>query len=320
METTQPLSTNLSAHSRLRRRKRFWEKVGRYWPLYVMLLPGIAYFVIFRYWPIYGLVLAFKDFRVFEGILGSPWVGFQHFESLFGSPLFLRSIRNTVVISFLKLAVGFWPPIVLALMLNEVRISVVKRVIQTVSYLPHFLSWVIIYGILLALLGPARGLFNQWLKALGGEAIPFLTDKNWFVVVVVVSDIWRDTGWGAIVYLAGLTAIDPTLYEAATIDGASRLQQVWHISIPGIRSVIVLLLILRLGYMLNAGFEQIYILYNPLVFQTADIVDTWVFRNGIEQFRFSIATAASVFRSVIGLLMVLAANRLAKRFAGQGIW
>jgi putative aldouronate transport system permease protein len=224
------------------------------------------------------------------------------------------------VISFLKLAVGFWPPIVLALMLNDVRHSGVKRVIQTVSYLPHFLSWVIIYGILLALLGPASGLFNQWIKGLGGEAIPFLTDKNWFIVVVVLSDIWRDAGWGAIVYLAGLTAIDPTLYEAATIDGASRWQQIWHISIPGIRSVIVLLLILRMGYMLNAGFGQIYILYNPLVYETADIVDTWVFRNGIEQFRFSIATAASVFRSVIGLLMVLAANKLARQFAEQGIW
>jgi putative aldouronate transport system permease protein len=280
----------------------------------------VAYFLIFRYWPIYGLVLAFKDFQIFEGILGSPWVGLQHFESLFDSPMFLRSIRNTVVISFLKLVVGFWPPIVLALMLNEVRSTVTKRVIQTVSYLPHFLSWVIIYGVLLALLGPARGLVNQWIKNLGGQAIPFLTDRNWFIVVVVLSDIWRSAGWGAIIYLAGLTAIDPTLYEAATIDGASRLQQVWYISIPGIRPVIVLLLILRLGYMLNAGFEQIYILYNPLVYETADIVDTWVFRNGIEQFRFSIATAASVFRSVIGLLMVLAANRLAKRFAGQGIW
>jgi putative aldouronate transport system permease protein len=319
METTQPTPAILPA-SQAGRRARFWQKLRRYWPLYVLLLPGVAYYLIFRYWPIYGLVLAFKDFQIFEGIMGSPWVGFQHFKTLFDSPMFLRSIRNTVVISFLKLVVGFWPPIILALMLNEVRSTVTKRVIQTVSYLPHFLSWVIIYGVLLALLGPARGLVNQWIKNLGGDAIPFLTDKNWFVVVLVLSDIWRSAGWGAIIYLAGLTAINPTLYEAATIDGASRLQQVWHISIPGIRPVIVLLLILRLGYMLDAGFEQIYILYNPLVYGTADIIDTWVFRNGIEQFRFSIATAASVFRSVIGLLMVLAANRLAKRFAGQGIW
>jgi putative aldouronate transport system permease protein len=319
METTQATPAVRPA-SQAGHRARFWQKLRRYWPLYALLLPGVVYYLIFRYWPIYGLVLAFKDFQIFEGIMGSPWVGFQHFKTLFDSPMFLRSIRNTVVISFLKLVIGFWPPIILALMLNEVRSTVSKRVIQTVSYLPHFLSWVIIYGVLLALLGPARGLVNQWIKSLGGEAIPFLTDKNWFIVVVVLSDIWRSAGWGAIIYLAGLTAIDPTLYEAATIDGASRLQQVWHISIPGIRSVIVLLLILRLGYMLNAGFEQIYILYNPLVYETADIVDTWVFRNGIEQFRFSIATAASVFRSVIGLLMVLAANRLAKRFAEQGIW
>jgi putative aldouronate transport system permease protein len=288
--------------------------------MYVMLLPGIVYYTIFRYWPIYGLVLAFKDFRVLDGIMASPWVGLKHFEALLSSPLFVRSIRNTITISLLKLVVGFSPPIILALMLNEVRITAVKRVIQTVSYLPHFLSWVIIYGILLALLGPGRGLLNQWIKDAGGEVIPFLTHKNWFVVVLIASDIWKNVGWGAIIYLAALTSISPTLYEAATVDGASGAQKIWHISMPSIRPVVILILILRLGYMLNAGFEQIYILYSPLVYETADIIDTWVFRSGIEQFRFSLATAAGLFKSLTGLALVLSANKLAKRFAEQGIW
>lgn len=294
--------------------------LSKYGLLYLMLVPGIAYYLIFRYGPIYGLVIAFKDFRVFEGILGSPWVGLENFEALFRSPLFRRAIKNTVVISLLKLVVGFPPPIILALMLNEVRLRFLKRGIQTVSYLPHFLSWVIIYGILLSFLAPGRGLINQWIKSLGGEAIPFLTHKHWFLAVVVLSDIWRDVGWGAIIFLAALTSISPELYEAAAMDGANRLKQIWHISLPGIKTVIVLLLILRLGYILNAGFEQIYILYNPLVYETADIIDTWVFRNGIEQFRFALATAASFAKSVFGLVMVLSAHRLAKRFADQGIW
>ncbi len=303
-----------------RRKQRLGVILRKFWPLYVMLLPGIAYFAIFRYWPIYGLVLAFKDFRVLEGIMASPWAGFKHFEALFASPLFMRSIRNTVVISLLKLVVGFSPPIILALMLNEVRIAAVKKVIQTVSYLPHFLSWVIVYGILLALLGPGSGLINQWIKSAGGEVIPFLTHKRWFLVVIVLSDVWKSVGWGAIIYLAALTSISPSLYEAATVDGASRLQQIWYISLPSIRPVAVLILILRMGQMLNAGFGQIYVLYNPLVYETADIIDTWVFRNGIEQFRFSLATAAGFFKSVIGLILVLSANKLAKMFADQGIW
>lgn len=299
---------------------RVREFMGKWGYLYLLMLPGILYFLVFRYWPIYGLVIAFKDFRVFDGITASPWVGLEHFEALFANPLFMRSIRNTLVISILKLFFGFAPPIILALMLNEVRWSKFKRSVQTVSYLPHFLSWIIIYGILLALLSPGQGLINQWIKAAGGQVIPFMTSGPWFLVVVVASDIWKDVGWGAIIYLAALAGINPSLYEAATLDGANRLQQVRYISLPGIQPVIVLLLILRLGYMLDAGFEQIYILYNPLVYNVGDILDTWIFRNGIEQFRFSIATAASLLRSVVGFALVMSANWFAKRWAGQGIW
>ena len=309
---------------RAEQRKAMLRKVlsmlQRFWPLYLMLLPGIVYYIVFRYGPIYGLVIAFKNFRVLEGITGSPWVGLANFQTLFDSPLFIRALRNTFVISMLKLVIGFPMPIILALMLNEVRHSGYKRVIQTLSYLPHFLSWVIIYAILLALLAPARGLVNQTITSFGGEAIPFLTNPRWFLGVIITSDIWKEIGWGAIIYLAALTSISPELYEAASIDGASRLQKVLYISLPGIMPVILLMFILRMGYILDAGFDQIYILYNPLVYESADIVDTWVFRNGIEEFRFALSTAASVFKSVFGLILLLLANRLARRFSGQGIW
>jgi putative aldouronate transport system permease protein len=300
--------------------RRILAKLGRFWPLYVMLLPGILYYVVFRYWPIYGLVIAFKNFRVLEGIDGSPWVGLANFQALFDSPLFIRALRNTVIISGLKLFIGFPMPIILALMLNEVRHKGAKRIIQTISYLPHFLSWVIIYALLLALFSPARGLVNQAIIDMGGSAINFLTDPNWFVGVIVGSDIWKEIGWGAIIYLAALTSISPELYEAASIDGASRWQMVRFISLPGIMPVILLMFILRMGTILDAGFDQIYIIYNPLVYSTSDIVDTWVFRNGIEEFRFALSTAASVFKSVFGLGLLLSANKLARRFSGQGIW
>ena len=299
---------------------RFWILLRKYWLLYLMLLPGVAYFLIFRYGPMYGIVIAFKDYRVLEGIVASPWVGFKHFQALFTGPYFGRIMKNTLTISLLKLVVGFPPPIILALMLNEVRFSRLKRIIQTVSYLPHFLSWIIISGILFAFLAPSGGLINEWMKAAGGQPIPFMTHKTWFLVVLVVSEIWKEAGWGAIIYLAALSGISPDLYEAATMDGANRLQQMRHISLPGIASVIILMLILRMGYMLDAGFEQIYILYTPQVYQVADIIDTWVFRNGIEQFRFSLATAAGVFKSAVGIALLLTANKLAKQWAEQGIW
>lgn len=293
---------------------------SRWGALYLMMLPGIVYYLVFRYGPIYGIVIAFKDFQVFEGILGSPWVGFEHFRTLFSSPFFARVLRNTLTISFLKVLIGFPPPIILALMLNELRRPGLRRTIQTVTYLPHFLSWVIISGILFAFLSPGSGLINNWIKAAGGQPIHFMTEDFWFVVIIVVSQIWKEVGWGAIIYLAALSGIDPNLYEAATIDGANRWQQIGHISIPGIASVIVLLFILRLGHMMDAGFEQIYILYNPQVYEVADIIDTWVFRNGIEQFRFSLATATGFFKSIVGLVLILVSNKLATKWVGHGIW
>jgi putative aldouronate transport system permease protein len=293
---------------------------SRYWLLYAMLIPGIIYYLVFRYVPMAGLVMAFQDYKITAGVFGSPWVGFQHFQDIFAGPFFSRILFNSLSISSLKLVFGFPAPILLALMLNEVRRGWYKRGIQTMTYLPYFLSWVIIYGIVLALLSPSTGLVNEFVKGLGGEPISFLTDKFWFIVVLVASSVWASMGYGAVIYLAALSNISPELYEAATIDGATRLQQVRHISLPGITPVMMLLLVLSLGYILDADFAQIYIFYNPQVYPVADIIDTWVFRNGVEQLRIGLSTAMGMFRSVVGLVLVVAANTLAKKFTGHGLW
>lgn len=291
-----------------------------YGPWFLMVAPGLVYYLIFRYGPLYGLVMAFQEYNIFEGIRGSTFVGLENFRTLFDNPEFGRIMRNTLVLSGLKLLFGMPPAILLALALNEVRVMWFKRFVQTVSYLPYFLSWVMIYGILFALLSPGSGLINQWIRTAGGSPVPFLTDGTWFRAVLILSDIWKEVGWGAIIYLAALGGISPELYEAARVDGAGKFKQIWHISLPGISHVIVLLLILRLGQVLDAGFEQVYILYNSQVHDVADIIDTWVFRNGIEQMRYSLATAAGLFKSAVGLALVLVSNYLAKRWSGQGLW
>jgi putative aldouronate transport system permease protein len=294
--------------------------ISNYGLLYLMMLPGLVYYIIFRYAPMYGVVIAFKDYKILQGIMGSPWIGFQYFLELFHSPYFSRIFTNSLIISTLKLVFAFSPPIILALMLNDVRLAGFKRAVQTATYLPYFISWVIVYGILLIFLSPGSGLVNQYIKEAGGSPIPFMTDKTWFIVIILVSAIWKSAGMGAVVYLAALSGISPELYESATMDGANKAQQTWYISLPGIQKVIVLLLIISLGYILDAGFDQIYIFYNPQVYQVADIIDTWVFRNGIEQFHFSIATAAGLFKSVIGLFLIFLSNIVAKRATGSGIW
>ena len=294
--------------------------MSRYWLLYLMLVPGIIYYILFRYVPMAGLVMAFQDYKLIGGILHSPWVGFKHFEAIFNGPFFQRIVWNSFFISLMKLVFGFPAPILLALMLNEVRKKWYKQSIQTLTILPNFLSWVIIYGMVLALLSPSTGLVNEYIKAFGGKPINFLTDKVWFIVTLVASSVWAGMGYGAVIYLAALSNISPELYEAATIDGANKLKQVWYISLPGIMPVMVMLLILNLGSILDADFSQIYIFYNPQVYSVSDIIDTWVFRNGIEQMRIGVSTAMGLFRSVIGLVMVLSANKISRRITGMGIW
>jgi putative aldouronate transport system permease protein len=296
--------------------KRIW----RYRMIYLMLLPGMIYFSLFRYGPLYIAQIAFKDFEPILGVEGSPWVGFANFVTFFHSYYFGQLIANTLVISTAKLVIGLPPAIILALALNEARSLKLARLTQTVSYLPHFLSWVVMFGVLLGLLSPSEGLVNQAMVKAGMQPIDFLTDPNWFRAIIVGSDIWKETGWGAIIYLAALLAIDPAQYEAAAIDGASRLQRIWFISLPGIKDVIVLVTLLRLGNILDAGFEQIFVLYSLPVYNVSDIIDTWVYRQGLLNFQFSLATAVGLFKGVIGLVLIVFANRIARRFAGSGLY
>ncbi|WP_412973847.1 ABC transporter permease [Paenibacillus sp. OAS669] len=286
-----------------------------------MLLPGVLYYIVFRYFPMYGVIIAFKDFNMLEGIVGSSWADpwYKHFQTFFNSPHFSQLLLNTTLISLYKLVFGTVPPILMALLLNECRVRWFRTVVQTLTYMPHFLSWVIIYGVLIALFSQNSGLVNRWLVESGGSSIGFLTSTDYFRTILVGSEIWKDLGWGAIIYLAAMTAIDPTLYEAARVDGAGRLRMIWHITIPGIRNVIVLLLILKLGTILDAGFDQIYILYNIQVYQVADILDTWVFRTGLQQLNFSLGAAVGLFKSVIGMILVIGSNQLSKKW-GEGIW
>ncbi len=316
------LTVERTVGSRERTRVRgAWARAWKFRSLYLMLVPGMIWYLIYRYLPMYGVIIAFKDYNPFDGILGSPWADpwYRHFQAFFDSPYFSQLLTNTLLISLYKLVLGMIPPLVLALLLNECRVSWFRRWVQTLSYMPHFLSWVIIYGILIALLSQNSGLFNRWIVEAGGDPVPFLTSPERFRSVLVLSDIWQNLGWGAIIYLAAISGIDPTLYEAARVDGAGRLRLIWHISLPGVRNVFILLLILRIGHILDAGFEQIYILYNPQVYRVADILDTWVFRTGLEQQNFSLAAAVGLFKSLLGMVLVVGSNRLARRWGG-GIW
>jgi putative aldouronate transport system permease protein len=288
--------------------------------LYLLLIPGIAYFLIFRYTPLFYAQLAFRDFRPALGVLESPFVGFKHFQTFFNSFYFDQLLGNTIIISIAKLLFGMPPAIILAIALSETRLFRLGRLTQTVSYLPHFLSWVVMFGILLAILSPNQGFINQVLSWFGIRSIAFLTSPDWFRAVLIGSDIWKETGWAAILYLAALLAIDPTLYEAAEIDGASRLQRIWHISLPGLKDVIVLVTLLRLGSILDAGFGQIFVLYSLPVYSVADVIDTWVYRQGILNFQFGLATAVGLFKGVIGLLLIVTANRIARRLVGSSLY
>lgn len=292
----------------------------KYWDLYLIMLPGLAYFIIFKYLPMGGIVIAFQDFSAFAGIRGSEWVGLTHFRNMFMDSEFYSVFKNTLLISLYKLVWGFPGPIILALMLNEVRNMLYKRSIQTLVYLPHFLSWVIIGGILINVLSPSTGIINQLLGMIGLEPIFFLGSKEWFRTILVASDIWKEVGWGAIIYLAALSSIDPQIYEAAVVDGANKWKQLIHITLPSLMGTIVILFVLRLGSVLDVGFEQIFVLYNPLVYDVADVIETYVYRTGITQAQYSFTTAVGLFKSVISLILVVLANKAARKLGQDSLW
>lgn len=298
------------------RKSYFWS--NRY--LYLLLTPCIVYFLVFHYAPMYGLIIAFKDFKFSQGIWGSAWVGLENFKYLFGLPDFYRVLGNSLMLSVLRLVIAFPIPIILSLALNEIPFLKYRKLSQTMIYLPYFISWVIIGGILVNLLSPSWGIVNNIIKTFGGEPVFFLGSAKYFRGVAILSHIWKVAGWETIIYLAAITAISPELYEAAKIDGASRFQRILHVTLPGIKTTIVILLLLSVGNLMNNGFEQIFILQNASNLNVAEVFETYTFRLGMISGRFSFATTVGLFSSVIGFVLLVIANGIAKMMGEEGIF
>jgi putative aldouronate transport system permease protein len=297
-------------------RKRAWR--SRY--LLLMMLFPFVYLILFCYMPMHGAQIAFRDFNPYKGVWGSEWVGFAHFISFFKSIYFFRIFRNTLVISLTQLVFTFPLPILVALMLNEVRSNNTKRVIQTVVYLPHFISVVVVVGLVFAVLSPYSGIVNRLIRMTGHDPIYFFNEPGYFPFIIAGAEVWQNTGWGTIVYLAAITGIDPALYEAAVMDGASRYRQILHITFPAILPTIVTLFILRVGGLFTVGYQKILLLYNPTIYETSDIIQTFVYRRGITGQEYSFGTAVDLFNSVLNLIMLLFFNKFMKRVSENSLW
>lgn len=300
---------------KLQKKRRFKQNM----PLLLMILPVIAFYLIFRYAPIIGNVIAFKNYNFFDGIFGSPWVGFQNFELLFTQARTVNIIRNTLMLSVLQLIFGFPAPIILALLLNEVRQMFFKRIVQTIVYLPHFFNWVIIGGIVLTVFSMESGIINHWIEKLAGSPYPFLYKPVSWIAVFIGSGIWKEVGFGTIIYLAVITTIDPGQYESASMDGANKFRQIWHITLPGMRPTIVILFILSTGNIMEVGFDQVYMLQNGVVSSVSEVISTYIYRVGIQGAQFSLSSAMGLFEAVVGLMLVLTANWIARKF-DQGLF
>jgi len=290
------------------------------WALHLMILPALLLILVYSYGPMIGIMIAFQKFIPARGIAGSEWVGWENFEYVLAMPDSLRVLRNTAFIAFMKIVANLVVPITIALLLNEVRKEAFKRSFQTLVYLPHFLSWILLGGILIDVLSPTNGILNQFLGLFGIEPIYFLGDRSWFPYVLVGTDTWKEFGYNTIVYLAAITGINPSLYEAAIVDGANRWKQTLHITLPGMAPIIVLLSVLSLGNVLNAGFDQVFNLYSPQVYETGDIIDTFVYRLGLVDAQYSVATAVGLFKSVVSLGFILVSYVLAYRLANYRIF
>lgn len=288
--------------------------------IYLLLAPALIYFIIFKYIPMYGIIISFQDYSPVRGFFGSEWVGFKHFADFFGSYTFGKIFRNTILISLYKLFWGFPVPIILALMLNEVRFSPFKRVVQTAVYLPHFVSWIVIANLTIVFFSTDSGLITAIVEQLTGYRMNILANEQTFRSVLVASEIWKGAGWNAIIFLAAIAGIDPHLYEAARIDGAKRIQMMRHITVPGITAVMIILFILNLGFILDAGFEQILVMQNPLVTDVSEIIDLHVYRVGLLSAQYSYSTAIGLFKSVTGLILIVLANKLVKKIDKEGLW
>lgn len=304
----------------LKKKSGLLAELKKHWILYCMLVPGIIYFIIFKYLPMGGLIIAFQDYAPYKGILGSPFVGVKHFVRLFTGETFFQLLKNTLVLSAMNIVFAFPMPIILALMLNEVKTIRYKKSIQTIVYLPNFLSWVIVVSMFYVLLTTEGGAINNVLSSLGMEKIQFLTSSEWLRPLYIFQEVWKSAGWSSIIYLASLTTVDEQLYEAAEIDGAGRFRQMWHITLPAIRPTIIIMLILRVGEVLELGFDHMFLMMNSLNRDVAQIFDTFVYTTGIQSGHLSFATSAGMFKSVIGLILVLFVNRLAKQYGEEGVF
>ncbi len=307
------------AGPRIHGRGHTFRMIARNWELYLFVLPALIYFLVFHFYPMYGVQIAFKDYVATKGIWGSPWVGFEHFRRFFNAYFFWDLIRNTLLINIYQLAL-FPVSIVVALSINELRNGFFKSSVQTITYAPHFISVVVMAGMIIALLNPVTGVVNVIIQKLGGQPIGFLTEPGWFKTVFVLSGEWQNLGWGAIIYLAALAGIDPQLHEAAKVDGATRLQRIWHINLPGIRPTIIILLILSMGSFMTIGFEKIYLLQNPLNMESSDVIQTYVYRSGLLQAQYSYSAAVGLFNSLINFALLISFNQIARRTGETSLW
>lgn len=301
-------------------RYKFARYAWKHKALYLMLLPGMIYFIVFKYVPLAGSVIAFQDYDIFKGFLGSEWVGLKWFNELFQYPQFLRLLKNTLIISFYQIIFAFPAPLIMAVLLNELRLPLLKRSVQTIIYLPHFLSWAVVYGLAYMMFSTQTGLVNDVIERLGGDPVQFLSSPDLFRSLVIGTGMWKEVGWSTIIFLAALSGINPTLYEAAKIDGAGRWKQFKHVTFPGLLPAFMILLLLKIGHVLDLGFEQIYVFLSPPTMEVGDIFDTYSYRAGIISGQFSMTTAIGIFKSVVGLALLVVANRLSKRTTGEGIY
>lgn len=287
--------------------------------LYLLVLPVIAYYLIFHYWPYYGLQIAFKNYSPGLGFWDSPWVGFKHFTNFFNSYFFIRTMRNTLLINIYQLFFGFSAPIIFALLVNEVRNATYKKCVQTVSYIPNFIAMVVICGMIKDFTA-TDGLINQITGLFGMESIAYLSKPKYFRSLYIISDIWKDCGWSSIIYFAAITAIDPELYQSAVIDGANRWRQMWHITLPGIRPTVTILLILKVGHLFSLGFEKIILLYSPAIYETADVVSSYVYRKGLNELNYSASAAVGLFNSAMNFALLILANAVSRKVSENSLW
>ena len=321
---TSPQDRTVS--SRLARKARsLGSYLRQHWVLYVMLIPGLFFLFIYKLLPLWGLQIAFKDYKIFAAadpwaaITASEWAGFKHFQKLFGSSQFIKVLRNTLEINFIKILWLFPIPIIAAILLNEIRHKFYQKLCQTLIYVPYFFSWVLIFGVFYSLLG-TYGIVNNIIASFGGERIGFLSDQSVFRGILVFTEGWKEVGYNTVIYLAAITGIDMTLYEAARVDGANKFRQIWHITMPGLLPTVILMLIMKVGHILTTGFEQILVFYSPAVYDVADVIETYVYRIGMGQANFSLATALGLFNAVVAFVLITTSNAISKKTLGRSIW